>query len=154
MNGYRNASCGMFLLYLFGLVLLGYGVFNLVEKYTFDQKSLEAQGTVSDIEVIDMYNRAWVEFETAEGEDITFLDALWWNEAFQSYSVGEEVDVVYDPDNPAQTAVIDDFFQRYVAILWPSILGFIVFFIGWIMRRRLLRKAEALDKRLEQSGLR
>ena len=63
---------------------------------------------------------------------------------------GQKVEVLYDPANPIQTAVINDFFQRTTAPWWPVIVGGIVFLVGFIMRKIMLRKAKELDARLNR----
>lgn len=145
MNAYRNASYAGFILYLIGIVVIIYGLVNLSTEKNLDKNGLKAKGTVFDLEVIEPYRRAWVEFKTDRGVAVRFLDKLYWNHSFNKYARGQVVDVIYDPADPVKTATINDFFQRNTAPWWPCIVGAIVLFVGWIMRRTMLRKAKAFD---------
>ncbi|WP_167883588.1 DUF3592 domain-containing protein [Leptospira ognonensis] len=150
MNGYRNASYVGFVLYLFGIVLLIYGFYNLSIEKDLDQKGLKTTGEVYDLEVTEPYRQAWVMFTTSEGKQIRFLDKLFWNHSFEKYKKGDQVEVIYDPASPHQTAVINHFFQRTTAPWWPVIVGAIVFLVGFFMRKIMLRKALELDAKLKR----
>ncbi|MDZ4726742.1 MAG: DUF3592 domain-containing protein [Leptospira sp.] len=150
MNGFRNASYVGFVLYMFGIILFMYGFYNLSIEKDLDQKGLKTTGEVYDLEVTEPYRQAWVIFKTEKGQTVRFLDKLFWNHSFEKYKKGQKVEVLYDPANPIQTAVINDFFQRTTAPWWPVIVGGIVFLVGFIMRKIMLRKAKELDARLNR----
>jgi len=148
MNAFRNASYAGFVLYFIGIVLFFYGMVNLSIEMDLDMKGLKATGEVYDLEVTEPYRQAWVVFQAQDGQTVRFLDKLFWNLDFEKYKVGQKVEVIYDPANPIQTAVIDDFFQRKTEPWWPVIMGFIVILVAFIMRKIMLRKAIELDKTL------
>ncbi len=150
MNGFRNASYVGFVLYLFGIVLFGYGFFNLTIQKDLEQKGLKATGEVYDLAVTEPYRQAWVIFKTENGQTVRFLDKLYWNHSFEKYKKGQKVEVLYDPENPNKTAVINDFFQRTTEPWWPVIVGFIIFIVGYVMRKIMLRKAKELDATLHK----
>ena len=145
MNAYKNASYAGIVLYLIGVVLIAYGLFNYGIEMDLDQKGQKATGTVYELAVTEPYRQAMVEFKTEEGKTVRFLDKLFWNQDFGKYKVGQQVEVIYDPANPEATATINDFFQRNSAPWWPFIVGLVVLLVGWIMRRTMLRKAKILD---------
>ncbi|WCL49631.1 DUF3592 domain-containing protein [Leptospira sp. GIMC2001] len=146
MNAYRNASYAGFVLYFIGIVLFIYGFANLSIELDLDEKGLKATGEVYDLEVTEPYRQAWVVFQTQDGKTVRFMDKLFWNQDFEKYTVGQKVEVLYDPANPNQTAVIDDFFQRTTAPWWPVIVGSIIILVGYVMRKVMLRKAAAFDR--------
>lgn len=148
MNAFRNASYAGFVLYLIGIVLIVYGLANLNTEKKLDTAGLKAKGKVFNLEVIEPYRRAWVEFKTDKGHSVKFFDKLYWNHSFKKYTKGQEVEVIYNPADPVKTATINDFFQRNTAPWWPFIVGLIVLFVGWIMRRSMLRKARAYDEQM------
>lgn len=102
---------------------------------------------VYELAVTEPYRQAMVAFTTDKGETVQFLDKLFWNHEFHKYTVGQQVNVIYDPANPQATATINEFFQRNTAPWWPCIVGLVVIFVGWIMRRTMLRKARAYEAR-------
>ncbi len=145
MNAYKNASYTGFILYLFGIVLIIYGLTNLGKEMNLDQKGLKTKGKVYDLNVVEPYRQAWVQFTTNEGRTVRFLDKLFWNQDFNKYTIGQEVEVIYDPANPEATATINEFFQRNTTPWWPFIVGLVVIFVGWIMRRIMLKKAKIYE---------
>lgn len=145
MNAYRNASFAGIILGLIGAVVVVYGLVNLGTEMDLSKKGQTATGTVIDLNVVEPYRQAIVRFQTAEGDTVTFIDKLFWNNAFETYKVGQEVEVIYDPAMPNQTATINQFFQRNTAPWWPVILGAVVILVGIIMRKGMLKKAKILD---------
>ena len=148
MNGFRNASYLGFVLYLIGLVVIGYGLYNLSIEKNLDKVGLKTKGKVFDLAVVEPYRKAMVEFKDAKGRTVRFEDKLFWNHSFQKYTKGQEVEVLYDPADPIRTAVINDFFQRATAPWWPVIVGGILFVVGFVLRKIMLRQAKALDERM------
>lgn len=145
MNAYKNASYVGIVLFIIGLVLMVYGLANLGIENELDENGLKAKGTVYELNVVEPYRQAWVEFKTEEGETVKFLDKLFWNQDFETYKVGQEVEVIYNPEDPAATATINNFFQRNTAPWWPFIVGVVVMLVGIIMRRRMLKKAKKYE---------
>jgi len=148
MNGFRNASYVGFVLYLIGLVVIGYGLFNLSIEKNLDEVGLKTKGKVYGLAVVEPYRKALVEFKDSKGKKVQFEDKLFWNHSFQKYTKGQEVEVLYDPADPIRTAVINDFFQRATAPWWPVIVGGILFIVGFVLRKIMLKKAKELDARM------
>ncbi|MBI2258754.1 MAG: DUF3592 domain-containing protein [Flavobacteriia bacterium] len=146
MNAYRNVSYVGFVLLFIGLVLFGYGIYNLNIEKELDKVGVSTKGMVYELETIEPYKRAWVKFADQKGDTIRFLDKLYWNKSFEKYTIGQEVEVLYNPNDPMQTATINDFFQRNTAPWWPVVLGGIVSLIGLLLRRRMLKKAKKFDE--------
>lgn len=140
----------MFILYIFGIVLIVYGLANLGTEKELDQKGLKAKGKVYDLNVVEPYRQAWVEFKTNKGKTVRFLDKLFWNHEFETYKVGQEVEVIYNPDKPEQTATINNFFQRNTAPWWPFLVGLVIIIVGWFMRRIMLEKAKNYEEQLSR----
>lgn len=44
--------------------------------------------------------------------------------------------------------MINDFFQRATAPWWPVIVGGILFIVGFVLRKIMLKKAKELDARM------
>lgn len=109
MNGYRNASYVGIFLVLIGIGLIIYGLVNLGIEKKLTQKGLTTMGKVFDLNVVEPYRQAMVEFKTHDGRTVRFLDKLFWNVRFNKYKIGQEVVVIYDPSNPEGTATINDF---------------------------------------------
>jgi|GEM_PF-891853 len=145
MNAYKNASYAGFVLYLIGIVLILYGWTNLSREMELNKKGLTAKGYVFDLNVVEPYRQAWVKFKTDKGKTVRFLDKLFWSTVFNKYTVGQEVEVIYDPANPEKTATINEFFQRQTGPWWPVIVGLVVVLVGWIMRRIMLKKARMYE---------
>nr|WP_280530783.1 DUF3592 domain-containing protein [Leptospira bouyouniensis] len=125
-----------------------YGFYHLTIEKQLDTKGKKTKGEVYALEITEPYRQAWVEFKTEKGQTIRFLDKLFWNHSFEKYKKGQKVDVLYDPENPIQTAVINDFIQRTTVSWWPVIVGMIVIMVGFVFRKIMKRKATELDKRL------
>ena len=151
MSAYKRASYVGFVLYFFAAILGLYGLYNFGEKVSLDERGITTQGEVLDLMVIEPYRRAEVKFETNDGQTVYFVDDLYWNQDFNAYQKGQQVEVIYDPADPQSTAVINDFFQRNTAPWWPVIVGAMVFLVGFIMRRVMLGKHERWEKRLREA---
>lgn len=136
------------MLYLLGIVVVAYGLYNLTIEKNLDKVGIKTKGKVYDLAVIEPYRKALVEFTTDKGKKVQFEDKLFWNHSFNKYTKGQEVEVIYDPADPHGTAVINDFFQRATAPWWPVIVGGILFIVGFILRKIMLKKAKELDARL------
>lgn len=149
MNAYKNASYTGIVLCIIGLIVIFYGLVNLGTEQDLDKNGIKTSGTVFELEVEEPYRRAWVEFTADDGQTVRFLDKLYWNQDFQTYVVGDQVEVIYDPAEPAQTATINEFFQRNTAPWWPFIVGLIVFATGFIMRRIMLKKANQYEEQMK-----
>ncbi|KWZ36096.1 DUF3592 domain-containing protein [Burkholderia anthina] len=64
--------------------------------------------------------------------------------AVPAYDIGENVDILLDPDHPERPALIDDFAQRWLPVAVPALLAVASFAIGGLLL--------AGERRRRQSG--
>ncbi len=140
MNAYKNASFVGIVLFLFGIVITGYGFSFLMEDNDLQENGIIVKGEVIDINKKDIYRSPFVRFTTEEGETITFLSKLDVNVDLFQYEIGQEVEVIYHKNNPKQ-AEINAFWERNTAQLYLGCFGVFLMFFGIFLRRRLLKKA-------------
>lgn len=88
-------------------------------------------------------------FHTEDNRNITFVASQ--GSSHFDYEIGEEVDVIYLPDNPQKVA-INSFLGQYGGTLVLSSIGGIFFFTGAIPLFYLKRKANK-NKQLLRDGL-
>jgi len=117
-----------------GLLIASLFIFNHTRN--FIKKSSSTTGTV--IELLQERSTSsggstsyayypWIRFETEDGRSIVFKSAVGSNPP--SYRVGEEVSVLFDPDNP-YNAKINSFFSVWLGFIILSGLGVIFAGIG------------------------
>ncbi|MBU0578288.1 DUF3592 domain-containing protein [Patescibacteria group bacterium] len=130
-----------------GIALIAAGFIFLKNTNDFIKQSTSAPGIVIDMEGYDTY-KPIVEFITETGEVITFAGSV--SSDPPAYSVGEEVEVLYIPDNP-QRAEIKSFLQLWFMPLIMGGIGIIFFGVGFgiFLYRRYRKK---LIERLKMSG--
>lgn len=145
MNAYKNASYVGFVIMIFGLIIAGYGFSFLLELRNLDSNGVKVKGTVVDINENAIYRSPYVKFTTLEGREITFLSELEVNKDMFSYYVGQEVNVIYNKENPTD-AKIDAFWERNFPQLFLGCFGVVLLFIGFLIRRIMLGKAKRFDE--------
>lgn len=145
MNAYKNASYVGFVIMIFGLIIAGYGFSFLLELRNLDSNGVKVKGTVVDINENAIYRSPYVKFTTSEGREITFLSELEVNKDMFSYYVGQEVNVIYNKENPTD-AKIDAFWERNFPQLFLGCFGVVLLFIGFLIRRIMLGKAKRFDE--------
>jgi hypothetical protein len=79
--------------------------------------------------------KAMVRFSPHGGVDVTVADWIALNPA--SFSVGENVTLFYDPEDP-QSAMIDRGWKNYLAPGIPGVMGFLMILGGVQRLRRIL----------------
>lgn len=141
MNAYRNASYVGFVLSILGTVIAVYGFSFLLKMKELDENGATAKGKVIKIDSNAIYRSPWVTFKTAEGKEYTFLSELMQNKDLFSYSVGQEVEVIYDKRNP-RNAKINAFWERNFPQIFLGIFGVFMMFFGLFVRWQFLRKAK------------
>ena len=106
-----------------------------------EEECLVVKGKVVDINHKDFYRAPFVEFTTLEGEKITFLSPLDVNVDMFQYEIGQEVEVIYNKDNPKH-AQINAFWERNTAQMYLGFLGIFLMIFGLLFRRGMKRKAK------------
>lgn len=150
MNAYKRVTFVGYVLFIASLVLLVYGLKNLLDERQLDQDGLITTGWVFELEDIPPYQRAWVKFESSTGDTVRFLDKLFWNKYFFKYKIGQELEVIYDPKNPILSATINEYFQRNTGPWFPVVLGAIVALVGLIVIRVYRRKAKEFNIKMSR----
>lgn len=129
---------------LFGslFVVIGLGIGLLLTGE--DRQMMRATGRVVDYDVEDGRYRAMVEFTTADGERITFVDPV-ASGSIPLYRMEQVVEVLYSPDSPRRTARVGDMWSSGLWLI-PTIfasIGGIFAAIGWTMVVGRLRRRVA-----------
>jgi hypothetical protein len=108
-----------------GVLALAWGAIDLVRTVHFVKNAEHATGTVVDVsrEIDDEGDEFFypvVRFTTAEGKEFEFKSDSGSNPA--SHSTGDEVDVLYDPDDP-DDAQLSGFFDLWLFTIVPFAIG-------------------------------
>ena len=141
MNAYKSASFVGIILFLFGIIIAIYGFSFLLEDNALTENGVIVKGKVIDINKKAIYRSPFVKFKTEEGEEFTFLSKLEVNVDLFQYQIGQEVEVIYNKENPKQ-AEINAFWERNVAQVYLGWLGVFLMLFGLFFRRRMLKKAK------------
>jgi hypothetical protein len=118
-----------------GVAVFIFGVVMLVRTVQFVSKAERTTGTVvavhedTDSDGTTVYYPD-VEFNTAAGETIKFS-----SHSSSNASEGDEVDVLYDPDNPHDARLAGLLDVWMIAVI-PLILGAVFIPVGWYLWRR------------------
>lgn len=141
MNAYKIASNVGFVLSIFGIIIAVYGFSFLLELNQLDANGVVVKGTVFQIEEKAIYRSPWVKFKTLEGKEYMFLSELEQNKDLFPYVIGQEVEVIYNKNNPRE-ARINAFWERNFAQIFLGIFGVFLVFFGFFVRWQFLRKAK------------
>ena len=134
------------------VVVLVAGAATLVHTIRFVQGADRAAGTVielrSEVSDGDEVFYPVVRFTTAEGRSVEFVSSS--GSSPPSESVGDEVEVLYDPDDP-NDAQLSGFFHLW---LWPLVLGPLGLIFGcfalFAPRFGLLATPSSLERRFRR----
>lgn len=133
-----------FVFLLIGIGLLG-GAFYLYRNTSnFIDTSRKAQGTV----VALRSGAPEVKFRTEQGREIQFTSSV--SSKPPSYSVGETVEVIYQPDRPDE-AEVNSFMTLWLGVMIVGALGTVFSLIGLALVFALGRKSSG-DRRLKLHG--
>jgi hypothetical protein len=141
MNAYKNAAYVGFVLSIFGVVITVYGFSFLLKLNELDANGVIVKGTVFQIEEKAIYRSPWVKFKTLEGKEYMFLSELEQNKDLFPYVIGQEVEVIYNKNNP-QDGRINAFWERNFGQIFLGIFGIFLIFFGFFVRWQFLRKAK------------
>jgi hypothetical protein len=124
-----------------GVLALVWGAVELTRTAHFVRTSEHATGTVVDVSREtdsdgDEFFYPVVRFTTADGEQIEFKSDSGSNPA--SHSTGDEVDVLYDPDDP-RDAQLSGFFDLWLFTIVPFAIGAGFLAVATFQLRRVRR---------------
>lgn len=140
---------------LFGLVFAGIGGWFYWSDRELANSGTHTQGTVVDLQSSrnsdgDMTYKPVVEFSDRNGTRFQFVERI--ASSPPSFSRGEKVDLIYDPEDP-ENAMIDSFTTRYLFPLVFGGFGLLAALIGgWLMLSFVRRRRVIAE--LKQTGLR
>jgi hypothetical protein len=145
MNAYKNVSFVGIVLFIFGIVIAIYGFQFLLEKNELEKNGVIVKGKVIDINKKDIYRSPFVRFKTLDNKTITFLSRLEVNMDFFKYEINQEVEVIYDKNNP-NNAQINAFWEKNMPQLFLGCFGVLLMLLGIFIRKRFLKKARLLER--------
>lgn len=115
---------------LFGLYILGYGIFLILRSIRLRSKGVFAIGTVKEVRITQRAPNIFVSFETLHGRTVVFKAGGWSGiNTSPFYQVGNPVPVLYDPKDPTN-AVVYSFDFMWVLPLLITGIGFIFVYLG------------------------
>lgn len=131
----KGLKAGMFVGFIFslmGLIFAVLGIKFVSDNLKFIETSEKTSGTV--IELIEKksddgytYAPKITFLDKADSREITFISQTSSNPP--AYKVGENLNIIYDPNNP-EKAKIDSFFNLWLGEILFSAIGLIFFIIG------------------------
>lgn len=145
MNAYKNASFVGIVIFIFGIVISIYGFKFLLEKTELEKNGIIVKGKVIDINQKGIYRAPIVRFVTQDNRTITFLSRLDVNVDFFKYQIGQEVEVIYDKNNP-NNAQINAFWEKNMPQIFLGSFGVFLMLLGLLLRKLLLRKARRYNR--------
>lgn len=134
---------------------MGIAVFWGARNFHLAQIGIKTQGTVVDYRESfkpgrERFYHPLVKFRTEEGKELQFESDI--GTGIPSYSLGESVEVIYDPQNP-RTAIIHSSIQVWFPLgvgTFGSLFGFIgyISLIGEMRKRRRWKTAKEAGVRV------
>lgn len=124
---------------IMGIVVAGYGFSFLLQKNELEKNGIIAKGTVVDINKKDIYRAPFVRFKTKDNRTVTFLSKLDVNVDLFKYRIGQEVEVIYNKNNPNE-AEINSFWEKNAAQVYLGALGIFLLLLGLFLIRKGRRK--------------
>jgi len=90
---------------VFGLVILGFGIFGLQRSLRLRTKGRFTIGTVTKIQYRGRSLIVFVSFDISKKQAVTFEAGAWRGINTPLYKIGNQVPVLYDPNNPTDAVV-------------------------------------------------
>lgn len=143
-TSYRRLSMVGIILMFIGIGLGIWGAKVLLKEHALTKKGIRTQGTVVSVHKNGIYRSPIVEFNTLEGERISFRSNFEYNLDLYPYKIGDVVPVIYEPNNP-NSAEIDAFWEHNFLYLFLIGLGMILLLVGFVVRFVFLKKARAYE---------
>ncbi len=146
VSGTRRSTSPWYFV-IIGIIAMGFGVFSYVQQKSFMEKASETTGKVIEIrqtrETVRRNNtrlqeiryRPVIEF-TVNGQSLTILGGK--SEYSSSYSVGQQISVLYNPENPSDAQI-----KKKVPQMVAYISGGVVALIAGIFMLVKRKKATA-----------
>ena len=132
-----------------GSVLLYFSHSLYISTHEFISTSKTKIGTVTELSGSDVYY-PHISFETENDKNINFRSSVGTNPP--SYSVGDSVEILYDPKNP-QNAQIKSFVSQWMGVIGTGSMGIVFFLIGFFWGLNSYKKKKIIEK-LKTSGTR
>ena len=117
---------------LFGIVIAIYGFSFLLQTNELQSNGIKVKGTVIEIAEKAIYRSPIVRFKTAEGKTINFKSRLEVNKDLFKYKIGQEVEVIYNRNNPAD-AEINAFWEQNMPQIYPGAFGLFLLILGFFL---------------------
>lgn len=128
-----------------GLVMLGFAAYLVYAHQQFEKRALTVTGTVvayhSHISYDDNSSTTMYapEFEyTVKGKTYNYVTSS--SSSFKTYAIGDEVDVLVDPDNP-QEVLVNSFMEKWFLPVLLGAMGLAFAGMGYAVARILGRKS-------------
>ena len=148
-----------YLIYIIFALAGGFALFfsfnSFVHQWNFLKTASHSSGTViENVQIASSKGRSTfspvIEFYTQNGEKVAFKSLNSSNPP--QYTIGQKVEVLYQPDNP-KNAQIHSFFSFWLGTIFSGVLGFLFLGVGLgSVIKIILRKQ--LISRLQQFGMR
>ena len=139
MAGFKPFAFIGTVIFLMGIVVAVYGFSFLISKNELQKNGIIVKGKVVDINKKAIYRSPFVTFKTLDNKTITFLSKLEVNVDLFKYQVGQEVEVIYNKNNPKE-AEINAFWEQNVAQLYLGGLGAVLMLLGIFLLMKSRRK--------------
>jgi len=108
---------------LMGLLALGYGTWQAIDRRGYFARARHTLGTVVDVSRFSKGDYVDVRYSTPSGESVQFHSRIRWSR--DRFKKGQMVPVLYDPDN-FKRAEIDSDEARYDPLAMPVFGAFLV----------------------------
>jgi len=139
MAGFKPFAFIGTVIFLMGIVVAVYGFSFLMSKNELQKNGIIVKGKVVDINKKAIYRSPFVTFKTLDNKTITFLSKLEVNVDLFKYQVGQEVEVIYNKNNP-KDAEINAFWEQNVAQLYLGGLGAVLMLLGIFLLMKSRKK--------------
>ncbi len=120
-----------------GSVLLAIAAFFFSQEQSFLQRAVSTTGTITDLAASTSTDSHGfdstsycpvIDFRTKDGQTVEYQSSVCSDPP--AYTVGQKVDMVYDPQNLKATQMQHSFFDEYLGVIFPGIPGIIFLVIG------------------------
>ncbi len=114
---------------IFGLVVAGFGLFNIWHSIQLRTKGIFTIGTVSNVRFRGRVPNVFVSFKTMKKKTVVFR-AGGWTSIISSpfYQVGNSVPVLYDPQNPTDAVIYTVDFMWMLPLALTGVGLFFVYY--------------------------
>jgi hypothetical protein len=129
---------------LFGIIITCYGFSFLFQKNELQANGIVVKGTVVDIAEKAIYRSPIVKFITKEGKTINFKSRLEVNKDLFKYKVGQEVEVIYNKNDP-EDVEINAFWEQNMPQIFLGAFGLFLLLLGVFLFLKGIRKSAQIS---------